>query len=316
MILKTHKVLMMLVASLMISSCNKVEDEAYTIDATDEMAQQIGDVMVSIDESGGTTNGSISKLNGVGYEKSFARLSRGQGILSNLAAQDIADLFISKSYAADCSAVAFGACSGGMLIRDFASCSLPDRRPTVDKVGMVNGSIRLMYSGTGVGTCRIPTNADYVVRVPNYRITGLRGVAFEVTVASGEGQRLTRIGAASYTFSSTAIRRKFSTASGKDVLDLTVATNSAIGITNNARNGRSATGGVLNITDNMTQAYCNVSPNSVSWSTGCNCPTSGTWSGTCSDSQTLTVAFSGTCGETTLTKGSTIKAVTLDRCQP
>jgi hypothetical protein len=54
----------------------------------------------------------------------------------------------------------------------------------------------------------------------------------------------------------------------------------------------------------------------VTWTANCNCPTSGSFSGMCSDSEALSVVFSGTCGETTLTKGSMVKAVTLDRCQP
>ena len=323
---KIHKVLMMVVIVIVLSACGKVSEESYEIDATDEMAQQIGDAMASLDEGGGSNAGQLAKIDVTGYEKSFARLAGSQDFISRMAqkdfsevTQDLSALLISKSYAVDCSAVTFSGCAGGALVRDFSNgCSLADHRPQIARIGTATGYVRLTYAGTGAGTCTIPaiTGTDSVTRIPNYRITGLRGAIFDVSAIS-TGQKITRIGQAAFTYENAGIRRQFTTGSGEQVLDMTIKTSSTIAITGKLRHNRSLSGGGMTITNNLTGLACTVSPsNNVTWTTGCNCPSSGSWSGTCTDTQTLTVTFSGTCGETTLTKGSVIKAVTMDRCQP
>lgn len=292
------------------SSCGKIEDEeSYNIDATSEMAQQVGDSMASIDEAGGDTNGSIAQLLGTsGYEKAFARISNDRPLYIKALNQNISDLFISKSYAANCNTVIFGTCTGGQRVRDFAGC-------TAYGSGVITGNVTLKFSA---GTCTLSTNGDTVNRVPNFSITGLRGATFAVTAPAQtlptlDGQLITRLGAGSYTFSNAGINRKFTTSRGNVVFDSTT-TASSISVTNSARSGRTLSGGVLNISNNLTGLSCTLSPTGVSWTAGCNCPTAGSWSGSCTDASTFTVSFGSTCGEVSVTKG-TIKVINMDRCQ-
>ena len=183
----------------------------------------------------------------------------------------------------------------------------------------MTGNVSLTFAGSGVGTCTIPAITDNVIRVPNFTIKGLRGATFQVT-ATSTGQKITRIGATSFTFENAGINRTFTTASGKVVVNVTTSTSSPLGMTlamSGVRNGRSVSGGGITVVDNLTSLSCTMTPNSVVWTASCNCPTSGSLSTVgCSDSEPMTVTFGGACGEVTVTKGSTVKAVTMDRCQP
>ncbi len=311
MIVKTHKVLMMVVVSLVISSCNKVVDENYTIDTNDEMAQMLGDSLVAIDESGGNANGDIAQFNPTGYEKAFARLSHSDSVLSQVANQDISNLFISRSYAApSCSAAPFICNTAtGVAVRSFSDC-------TVAGSGTASGSVVLTFTGSNAGNCRIPLANDKVTRSPSYQIKGIRGAVFKVSSLS-TGQSLTRINATSFNFASNGIRRTFTTASDKIVLDMTTLTGSPISVIGTTRGApRILSGGTLIIIDNLTSVSCTMSHNNVSWTSGCNCPTAGSWVGSCSDGTTLQVVYGSTCGLATLTKGSEVRPVTMDRCQP
>lgn len=310
MILKNHKVLMLVVASLMISSCNKVVDDAYTIEDNDEMAQMIGDSLVSIDESGGNANGNISQFNPTGYEKAFARLSHGESVLSKMANQDISNLFISRSYAAPaCSTAAF-VCNTmtGVATRSFSDCA-------VAGTGTATGSVTLTFTGTGASSCTIPLANDRVSRSPNYQITGLRGAVFKVSSLS-TGQTLTRLNATTFTFANNGIRRTFTTSGDKIVLDMQTITNVPFSVIGSTRGVRILSGGSLIITNNLTSNSCTMSHNNVAWSAGCNCPTSGSWNGSCTDGVPLQVVYGSNCGEAVITKGSEVRPVTMDRCQP
>jgi len=310
MISKTLKTFMTLVVILMVSSCDKVLEENYTVDTNDEMAQMLGDSLVSIDESGGNINGNISQFNPTGYEKAFARLSDHESLFSKTVNQDISNLFISKSYAAtSCSAVPF-TCNGttGVSTRTFSYCS-------VAGTGIATGSVSLTFTGTGFASCTIPLANDRVTRSPNYQIVGLRGASFKVSSLS-TGQSLTRVNVTAFNFASTGIRRTFTTASNKVVLDMTSLTGTPITVNGANRGARFLSGGTLMIIDNLTSVSCTLSNSNIAWTAGCNCPTAGSWGGFCTDGTPLQVVYSSTCGETVLTKGSVVRPVTMDRCQP
>lgn len=309
--LKTHKMMMMVLASLMISSCDKVIDENYTIVTSDEMAQMIGDTLVSIDESGGRADGSIAQFNPSGYEKAFARLSRNEALASKIANQDISNLFISKSYAASCSATPFTCNTAtGVATRTFADC-------TVAGSGKASGSVNLTFTGSGASTCTLPATNDRVVRAPNYEITGLRGAKFKTSTVS-TGQSLTRVSPSAFNFLSTGIRRTFTSSDDKVVLDMTalVVTNpiSVIGAYRGAP--RTLSNGQLIIMNNLTSVSCTMSHTNITWAAGCNCPIDGSFAGYCTDGTTLQVVYTTNCGETKVTTGSEVRPVTMDRCQP
>lgn len=300
MIISKMPLALVLIVSIFILSCSNLAEDNYTIDTNEEMAQQIGDALVSIDESGGTADGSIVKFNPTGYEKAFARLSPKD--------INVSDLFLPKSFAATCSATPF-VCDGasGVASRSFTDCALPGG-------GFAAGSVTLTYTGTGSSSCTIPMANDRVTRSPNYQIAGLRGATFKVAAVS-TGQSLTRGNGASFNFSSTGIRRTFTTS--KVILDMTSLTTGPISVTGATRGyPRTLTGGSLMIIDNLTSISCTMSHTNVSWGSGCNCPTSGSWAGSCTDGTALQVVYGSTCGETVVTKGSVVKTVTMDRCQP
>lgn len=295
--------LLILILAISLASCKKASEDNYSVDTTAEAGQQVGDAMASIDESGGTTNGSIAQIDFKANERAFARLapkeiSTSQALLKRL---------VSPANAVSCNAVSFSNCASNQKVRSFDGCS-------TFAGGQMSGNVTLNFSGSGASSCTIPNASDVVSRVPNFSITGLRGATFSVA-ATSSGQSLTRTGATSFNFTNSGIRRSFVTPKGETILDITTATGSAIQVTGNSRANRTLSGGSLVVTNNISGVSCTLTPSSVQWSSGCNCPTAGQWTGSCSDSSQFTVAFGGTCGEATVTKGSGSSTIVMDRCQ-
>jgi hypothetical protein len=299
-----QKIFAIATAALFIYGCKKADqDTNYSIDSTTESAQQVGDAMAGVDESGGNTSGSIASLELRSAEKTFARLSQGEASKS----EQLALMILPLAHAAACNTVAFNTCSANQKVRNFADCSTAGG-------GTMSGNVTLSYTGTGSATCTLPMSNDTVSRAPNFSVNGVRGASFAVASIS-TGQTLTRTGATNFTFSNTGIRRTFVTPKGTTLLDITTSTSSPVSVTGNSRNTRTLSGGTIVVLNNLTSVSCSLTPSSVSWSSACNCPTAGSWSGTCSDATTLSVAFSNTCGESTVTKNGVVSTVTMDRCQ-
>lgn len=305
------RILLIFSVLTLLNSCNKKSDDStsYSVDTTEEVGQQVGEAMAAVDESGGTSNGGIALIEPSGAYKTFSRLSGENNSRSKL--NFAWDKLITPAYAAACSTVTFGTCGSTVAnakVKDFSSCTLG--------IGAtITGSIQLAFSGSAASSCQIPNNTDSVTRTPNFTITGARGATFKVAVPTGAtGQTLTRTGGSTFTFSNSGIQRSFTTAAGSVLLDVTTKTTSDISISGSSRASRQVTGGVLQVTNNLNGQVCTISPSSVQWTSTCNCPTSGSWTGSCSSGETLTVAFSSTCGSSTVTLGSDVKTVTLDRC--
>jgi hypothetical protein len=296
--------LIITVSTLFFCGCRgKVDDENYTVDTTTEAAQQVGDVMASLDESGGATDGEVASHEVRSYQKAYARMSAGEQSKSEI----IFKAVFPMAEAAACNTIAFATCSAGKKTKDVTGC-------TTAGGGTMSGNITLSFTGSGAGTCTLPNATDAVTRAPNYEIKGLRGATFAVK-ASSTGQTLTRAGASTFTFSSSGIRRSFVTPGGSTLLDITSTTGSEITVTGNSRNSRTMSGGSIILRNNLTAESCTLVPTDVAWTNSCNCPTSGSWSGTCSDSTSYSVAFGSTCGSATVTKGSVTNTIVLDRCQ-
>ncbi len=293
-----------LITTTLLFSCNKtLDDSNYTVDSTNEAAQQVGDVAASIDESGGATSGAITTNEINSYQKTFARF-----INKDFSApRALFSIAVPQAQAEACNVVNFGTCTSGTRTKTFNSCSS-------NGGGTISGNIILAYAGTHTNLCNISSASDSVSRAPNFTISGLRGATFKVATV-GIGQTLTRVGAGSFTLTNAGIRRTFVTPKGTTKLDITASTGSAVTITGDARNTRNMNGGIILIKDNLTDVTCTLTPNNMAWTSSCNCPTSGSMSGTCSDSSTFAVAFNSTCGESTVTKSGVDTTVTLDRCQ-
>lgn len=295
------KISLLVAAAFILFSCSKkVSETVYNIDNTVEATQQIGEAMAAIDESGGTITGDITKINS--YEKTFVRLSNDKeinqaGLLNHV---------LPKAHATTCATYNFGSCASNQKVRNLTGC-------TTTAGGSISGVVTLTFAGSGAASCTIPANSDSVTRIPNIGINGLRGAIFGIN--STAGQVITRTGPSSFTYADSGTRRRFVGPNGTTLLDATSTTSGTMTITGNARSGRTLSGGAIRVVNNLNSVSCEFAPTSVAWTTGCNCPTAGTWTSTCSDSSTHSVDFTSTCGQVTVTKDGVVSTATLDRCE-
>lgn len=280
-----------LFVAVVLSSCSDSEDEtaATSLSSNDQIVQQIGEMMISVDESSGNSSGTIVRgYNNVVHPSSI----------------------LNSHTEATCSGVSFAACASDSRVKNFGGCTLAGGLLTVD------GNVTLTFVGTGAASCTMPTIGDMVMRVPAYSASLPSGAGiFTVAALTASGQILTRTGASSYEFNNTGVRRTFTGNNGSVALDMTTQTTSDITLTGNSRLNRTITGGSLQLTNNLNSQVCTVSPNAVTWtSANCGCPTSGTWTGSCSTGENINVAFTSTCGSVGVSFGATSKTLTLDRC--
>lgn len=280
-------------------------DSSSELKSSEEIGQQVGEVMSSVDDSGGNTNGSIS-----------FNLDREMRTLKRVASEEfevpfiykIQDVLIPQAWAASCSTTTFGSCSSNSRIKEFDGCTLA-------RGATITGNITLTFAGSDEENCLIPVNDDSVTRTPDFQIKGLRGATLKVGVNDGaSGQTLTRTGVNSFAFSNDGIRRTFTTGRGKKLIDILTETTSDITVTGSARNGRTITGGVLKVTNLINDNECDLSPTDIEWATGCNCPTSGSWSGTCTNGDEYSISFLGECGTAEINVNGKVSEISLDRC--
>ncbi len=303
-------------------------DTIASIDPTTEAGQHLGEIMVSIDESGGSSFGAYAFNNELFHaEKSYARLEKSFSTSQSTSPSSLNNIRSSKIFpfisisntlqqllssqaaqAATCSAISFSTCSSSSRIKNFSGCSLSTSTATI------TGNVTLAFTGSGAASCTFPTTTDAVTRTPNYTITGARGANFSVTAPNG-GQTITKTVSGFSVTNPNGIRRRYATGLGNSVLDMTTKITSALTITGNVRTNRTITGGAILLTNNLNSVTCSLTPASVQWAnTNCNCPTSGSWTGSCSTGETYSLTFTSSCGVANLTLGSTSRGLTLDRC--
>lgn len=273
------------------------EDEVNPADIQ-ETGQQIGDVMASVDESGGTSDGTIAFMEG---QRKFLAIKEEK--LPRNIIRDVFDLFtpIKSAQAVACKDTTYSSCTSSSKVRDLAGCTIGSAEFT--------GSVTLNFSNA---SCLMSTNGNTVDRTPNFSVTGRRNATLTVSKTGSVGQRLQKTGTSSFSFSNDGIRRVF-TAEGVDLFDFTTTTTSNIAVTGTSRSDRVMTGGTLRVTNNKTALTCDYSPTNVAWSSSCNCASSGAWSGNCSDGKTSELTITG-CGTATLTINDSSENLQFDRC--
>ncbi len=289
------------------TGCAKKDDPSSTTDIS-ETAQQIGDAMASVDESGGSSGGlAFNEIQSA--EKLLARVLPSQrGIKINAARA----LFTPFAQAAACGATTgFGSCSSNVITRTFGGCTIGGATLT--------GTVTLTWSDAASdNTCAITANSHSITRVPDFTLTGRRGGSLAVSKTGSVGQRITRTSSGVFSFENDGIRRVI-TFGGATLFDFTTIVtggDSKLTVSGNNRSARtltSAAGAYFRVTNNSSGVTCNYTPTSVTWTSTCNCATSGTWSSTCSDGKSSTLTLTG-CGSGTFTMGSESESVTLDRC--
>jgi len=308
---------LILSASVFIFGCKKATDDAATADIEDT-AQQIGDIMASADEAGGTS-GSLASLDKYKFQKTFDRLDETK---SSVAA-NMATAIFTTAEAVTCEAsgtgYGFGSCNAGArtITRSFNNCTVG--------TAVISGDVTLTWSGSAPSSgCTLgggsPVAGDAITRVPNFMVTGRRGATLTVSKSGSVGQKIAYVNGTSpnmvFNFTNDGIRRKFTTPSNAVLFDqtTTVASGTPIVITGNSRSNRKMDTGFLTVTNNLSNVVCNYTPSNVTWnSTTCNCPTQGSWTGSCSNGKSATLLING-CGTGKYTEGDTSSDVIFDRC--
>ncbi len=260
-----------------------------------ETAQQIGDVMASVDESGGTTNGTMVMMES--HKRMIAareKAARSFAFLSSFG-------LLPSAQAVACKDTTFTGCASSQKVRDLGGCTIG--------AATFTGDITLQFSDN---MCVIDSDGDSVDRNPDFTVSGIRGANLTVAKTGTYGQRITRVSSGNFTFANDGIRRLF-TLAGETLFDYTTRTTTAISITGTTRTDRIMTGGQLRVTNNISGVYCNYAPSNVTWASTCNCATSGTWTGTCSDGKDTTITVTG-CGTGTIIVGEESEGLSFDRC--
>lgn len=277
----------------------KNEEGAFTLSETSGNAQQIGDVLASIDESGGV-NGSYAFFDFKGQQKFFARIIPDSHLPS------LSNYFLPSAFAASCAVSnTWGACTSNVIIRNFNDCTIG--------TATLSGTVTLTFNDGAVNNiCAVSADGHSIVRNPDFTLTGQNGAQFVVSKTGTSGQTVTRTSSGNFQFTNDGIRRVV-TFNGSTLFDATTSTTSPLSIAGNVRNGRVVNGGNIRVTNNLSSVTCDYVPASLTWGSSCNCPVSGSLSGTCSDGRSTSITVTS-CGEADITLGSTTEAVTLDRC--
>jgi hypothetical protein len=282
-----------------ITNCTPIKNDAASVDVQDN-AQQIGDIMASVDEAG-KGSGTIASYK-TEFNNSYARFvptSKGSLLFNEFSPNAVA-------VSTTCSTAWSESCVGSSIIHNYNGCTIGS--------ATVSGTATLTWAVANSG-CSISGDGGTITRVPNISITGLRNATLSITKSATVGQVLTRVNSTSFNLTNDGIRRKF-TLGSTTLLDKTTSTvtGSPITITGTSRTSRVMNGGYLRVFNNISNTYCDYTPESVTWSTtSCNCPVQGRWKGTCSDSKSVTLDITG-CGTATYTEGNDTSSVNLDRC--
>lgn len=259
-------------------------------DELEEMGQGVGDLMASIDEVGGNT-GEIS------WETTTPFLKFQTSPLE----------LIPSAHAASCLVGTFGLCATNTIVRSFNRCNFGSV--------ILNGSVTLTWGG-GAANCQLLNTGDTLTRVPNFTLTGRRSGTLEVTKTGTIGQRLTWMSGTGankvFEFTNDGIRRVYTDFSGDTAFDLLTETTSAITVTGTQRANRTLEGGGFRVTNQLTNLACTFTPSGVTWSTVCNCPISGSWTGSCGGNE-ATLSITG-CGTANFSSGSETISLRFDRC--
>jgi hypothetical protein len=293
----------------MMSSCRPVAEEAVvSFDVNTELAQQLGDVMTSIDESAGSSGNYASIHHEIkAAHQSIARFSP-QSEPSKFNRQ--LNLFASalpQAVAASCFGSGFSTCSAGVITRNFSQCTVGS--------STFAGSVTLNFSGPTVGTCKLSSATDTVKRNPNFTITNSVG-SIAVSKTGTDGQVMTYTSGAGtnkvFSLTNDGIRRVITV--GTEIKhNVVTSITSAVTVTGSDRASRIMNGGSIRLQNALTFERCDIAPSAVTWSGTCSCATSGSWSGSCETKGAFILAITG-CGTANLTVGAETKAVTLSQC--
>lgn len=248
-----------------------------------EFVEQVGETMAAIDEMGGSR--------GAFAQRAPRRWPSFGGFTAH-----------AGSCASD---VTFGACTGSKVVRTFGGC----------RTGVLEfqGKVTFTFANAD-GDCRVDETGETVARDPDYVVTGALGDRFVVAKTGSEGQVLTNAGGQTYSYRNDGIRKTY-TSFNTEVFAFTSRTLDPVTVVGKKRAGRIMDAGSIRVTDETRGAACTFVPNDVTWTAGCNCATSGTWTANCDRDDSFTLELTG-CGEGKIRQDDETRDAILSRCVP
>ncbi|MES2801311.1 MAG: hypothetical protein V4654_02365 [Bdellovibrionota bacterium] len=298
-------VLMALVCNLILS-CHVGEPISFgEANTKAELANQLGDVMASIDEAGrGTT--AIAQFS----PTSLDGLKSSQ--IKNIVYENVMSVLFPQANAATCNTAEFSACSANSITRNFNGCSIGGY--------ILSGSVAMTWTGgsscalTGVSQA-IRITPNYTVAGNNISLTATNTGTYGVTLTWASGSGTTKV----FQYTNDGINRTLSS-NGTALLSISTRTTSPITVTGTTRGSRvlSSAVGALEILNNTSGESCAFQPSSLSWgATNCNCANSGEWIGSCSTTGSFIMTITS-CGVASLAYSESgvakTQTVSLDRC--
>jgi hypothetical protein len=217
------------------------------------------------------------------------------------------DAVVPSAYAADaksCWAPMFSTCSAGARTKDYGGCNLG--------LATLAGTVTLTFTQP---SCVVLADGDAVTRTADLTLTGLYGGTLEVT-APGGGQTLTRT-AGGFNYSVGGMERVLTGPGGRKLFDIATSTTAPIVVTGSSRADLKIVSGTFVIDHKLAGYTVTLTADNLAWSSGCNCASSGTLTGTVAggkhDGRSASVTITA-CGEADVTLDGATETVSLDRC--
>lgn len=263
-------------------------------DEIDQIAASVGETMSSLDES--VTGGATTAM--LPYR-------RMPDALEPPLWRRAMDAVIPSAYAATCWEPTFSACSAsGVRTKEFNDCTIG--------LATLSGNVVLTFTRPA---CVVTTPGDAVTRTANFTLTGLYGGTLEVT-SPGGGQTLTKT-ATGFDYAVGGMERILTGAGGRKLFDVATRTTAPIVVTGSARADLKIVSGGFEIDHKLAGYKVTLTASNLTWTSNCNCASSGTLSGTVSggrrDGKSASVTITS-CGEADVTIDGDTESVSLDRC--
>jgi hypothetical protein len=293
MMLRWSSRLVLLTALIAAAAGCRKKDEA------EQIGETVGEAMSSLDESvAGESSAALLP---------FRRVPDG---LKGSPWQRAMDDIIPSAYAATCWERTFSACdptsAPGVRTKDFGGCMIGG--------ATLEGTVTLTFKAP---LCAIVTAGDAVTRTADFTLTGRYGGTLEIT-SPGGGQTLTKT-ADGFEYSVGGMERVLTTAGGRTLFDVATRTTAPIVVTGSSRADLKIVSGSFEIDHKIAGYKVTLTPDNLTWTSQCNCASSGTLNGTVSggkhDGKSASVMITG-CGEADVTIDGETESVSMDRCSP
>ncbi|HXT99726.1 MAG TPA: hypothetical protein VN903_01950 [Polyangia bacterium] len=264
-------------------------------DEAEQIGETVGEAMSSLDDSVAGESSAMLPL-------PFRRVPDE---LKGSPWQRAMDNVIPSAYAATCWEPTFSACSAsGVRTKDFGGCIIGG--------ATLEGTVTLTFNRA---LCVVLTAGDAVTRTADLTLTGRYGGTLAIT-SPGGGQTLTKT-TDGFEYTVGGMERVLTGPGGRTLFDVATRTTAPIVVTGSSRADLKIASGSLEIDHKVAGYKVTLTANNLTWTSNCNCASSGMLSGVVSggkhDGKTASVTITG-CGEADVTIDGDTESVTMDRC--